>query len=249
MCVKKLITGINCSGVIGIRTTLQPLTLQCKFCVGVWSLQPVHASDLLITRFRTLAVRHHLSTAAAAAAASVFVSADICIKSHWVAWSRWCVAQGSGFCPDAISGKVPTVSPWNRSACVLSAAFPQAGHPKLLKFYGTLNLNCPSLFLPNNAGTRERWVSTHRADQDGIFSAMMLELTLVWTMFFLFSSLCPSQNLPIGPFFENEVLQMQFAGLKAKRVEWPLIHVTGVSYKRHGTQREGSYMMSQTEEN
>lgn len=68
-------------------------------------------------------------------------------------------------------------------------------------------------------------------------------------MFFLFSHLCPSQNLPIAPFFENEVLQMQFAGLKAKRVEWPLIHVTGVSYKRHGTQREGSYVMSQTEEN
>lgn len=74
-------------------------------------------------------------------------------------------------------------------------------------------------------------MSTHTAGQDGIFCLVMLKVTLERTVFFFFSSLCPLQNLPIGPFFENEVLQMQFAVLKAPRVEWPLIRVTGVLIK------------------
>lgn len=96
--------------------------------------------------------KHHLSVAAAAAAASVFVSAGICVNSHWIAWMPvcGCVAQGSGLCPDVASEKVPTFLPRNHLACVLSAAFPQTGHPNPLEFKDTLNLTGSSCFPTHN---------------------------------------------------------------------------------------------------
>lgn len=104
----------NCSVVISIKLSSEWLIGRLKFlCRRTYPLA-CPWSDPLITLLRNPAVKHHLS---AAAAASVLVSADICVSSGGIAWrplggceswgSRLRLSAFSEILPDLFNLKLP----------------------------------------------------------------------------------------------------------------------------------------------
>ena len=106
----------SCSVAISIKLSSEWPTVRLKFlCRRMYPLA-CPWSDPLVTLLRKPAVRHHLS---AAAAASVFLSADICVSSGGIAWrplggceswgSRLRLSAFSEILPDLFNLKLPVM--------------------------------------------------------------------------------------------------------------------------------------------